>query len=329
MNFKNHIYNMAKQDVKTIVFPEAGFSDKIIEAVRFATKKNLAKAILLGDESALYLRYSALADENIQIINPKTSELKNIFIDEIYELRKSKGITKEDAEKLLEDPIYFATMMVKDGYADGMISGSESTSAQTFRPALQLIKGILPNKLVSSAMIVFIKKGLFDIRPILISDCALIENPTEEDLVEIAKNSVDFWKMMFFKEPKVAFLSYSTKGSAQSESIDRVKKASELFKKVLPDVVSDGELQLDVAMSQSACKSKNYEGQIKGDANVLIVPDINSGSLLVKAMHSVAGYTCVGPVTQGFARPVNDITRNATLNEIIMLIAITAIQAQL
>lgn len=329
MNFKNHIYNMAKQDVKTIVFPEAGFSDKIIEAVRIATNKKLAKAILLGDESALYLRYSALADENIQIINPKTSELKNLFIDEIYELRKSKGITKEDAEKLLEDPIYFATMMVRDGYADGMVSGSESSSASTFRPALQLIKGVLPNKLVSSCMMVFIKKGLFDMRPVLISDCALFENPTEEDLVEIARNSVDFWKMMFYKEPKVAFLSYSTKGSAKSESIDKVRKGTELFKKVLPEVVSDGELQLDVAISKSACKAKNYTGQINGDANILIVPDINSGSLLVKAMHSIAGYTCIGPVTQGFIRPINDVTRNATLNEIIMLIAITAIQAQL
>ncbi|MDD3397004.1 MAG: phosphate acyltransferase [Clostridia bacterium] len=329
MSFKKQIFNMAKQDVKTIVFPEAGFSDKIIEAVRIATQKKLAKAILLGDESALYLRYSALADENIQIINPKTSELRNLFIEEICELRKSKGVTKEECEKMLEDPIYFATMMVKDGYADGMVSGTESFSASTFKPALQLIKGVLPNKLVSSSMLVFIKKGLFKVRPILISDCALVENPTKENLVEIAKNSVDFWKMLFYSEPKVAFLSYSTKGSAKSESIAKMRSGTDLFKKTYPEVVADGELQIDVALSKKACKAKNYIGQINGEANILIVPDINSGSLLVKALHSVAGYTCIGPVAQGFARPVNDVTRNASINEIVMLIAITVIQAQL
>ncbi|MDD4408583.1 MAG: phosphate acyltransferase [Clostridia bacterium] len=329
MNLVKHISKMAQQDIKTIVFPEAGFSDRIIEAVKIATNKKLAKAILLGDESALFLRYSTLTDENIQIVNPKTSELKESFANEIYELRKSKGMTKEEAETLAEDPIYFATMMVKNGFADGMVSGAESTSASTFRPALQLIKSSRASKPVSSSML-FFKNNLFNNKIFLISDCALIENPTKQDLVEIAKNSVDFWKMLFFDEPKVAFLSYSTKGSAKGKSIDTMRNAAELFKKASPEVISDGELQFDVAISPRVAKIKGIvDGPIKGDANILIVPDINSGSLLAKALHSIGGYLCIGPVTQGLARPVNDVTRNSSIKEIVLLIAITAIQAQI
>ncbi|MDD2227221.1 MAG: phosphate acyltransferase [Clostridia bacterium] len=329
MNLVKHISKMAQQDIKTIVFPEAGFSDRIIEAVKIATNKKLAKAILLGDESALFLRYSTLTDENIQIVNPKTSELKESFANEIYELRKSKGMTKEEAETLAEDPIYFATMMVKNGFADGMVSGAESTSASTFRPALQLIKSSRASKPVSSSML-FFKNNLFNNKIFLISDCALIENPTKQGLVEIAKNSVDFWKMLFFDEPKVAFLSYSTKGSAKGKSIDMMRNAAELFKKASPEVISDGELQFDVAISPRVAKIKGIvDGPIKGDANILIVPDINSGSLLAKALHSIGGYLCIGPVTQGLARPVNDVTRNSSIKEIVLLIAITAIQAQI
>ncbi|MDD3231765.1 MAG: phosphate acyltransferase [Clostridia bacterium] len=329
MNLVKHISKMAQQDIKTIVFPEAGFSDRIIEAVKIATNKKIAKAILLGDESALFLRYSTLTNENIQIVNPKTSELKESFANEIYELRKSKGMTKEEAETLAEDPIYFATMMVKNGFADGMVSGAESTSASTFRPALQLIKSSRASKPVSSSML-FFKNNLFNNKIFLISDCALIENPTKQGLVEIAKNSVDFWKMLFFDEPKVAFLSYSTKGSAKGKSIDMMRNAAELFKKASPEVISDGELQFDVAISPRVAKIKGIvDGPIKGDANILIVPDINSGSLLAKALHSIGGYLCIGPVTQGLARPVNDVTRNSSIKEIVLLIAITAIQAQI
>lgn len=180
MNVKKQIFSMAQQDVKTIVFPEASFSDRIIEAVKIATQKGIAKAIILGDKSALFLRYSSLENENLQIINPKTSELRDIFIQKIYEARKSKGLTEEEAEKLIDDPIYFATMMVKEGYADGMVSGSESTSASTFKPALQLIKCAPASKLVSSSMLFFVKKGLFKTRPILIADCALVKNPSQE-----------------------------------------------------------------------------------------------------------------------------------------------------
>jgi len=329
MNLVKHISKMAQQDIKTIVFPEAGFSDRIIEAVKIATNKKIAKAILLGDESALFLRYSTLTNENIQIVNPKTSELKESFANEIYELRKSKGMTKEEAETLAEDPIYFATTMVKNGFADGMVSGVESTSASTFRPALQLIKGSRVSKPVSSSML-FFKNNLFNNKIFLISDCALIENPTKQDLVEIAKNSVDFWKMLFFDEPKVAFLSYSTKGSAKGKSIDTMRNAAELFKKASPEVISDGELQFDVAISPSVAKIKGIvDSPIKGDANILIVPDINSGSLLAKALHSIGGFSCIGPVTQGLARPVNDVTRNSSIKEIVLLIALTAIQAQI
>lgn len=329
MNLKKQIFNMAKQDVKKIVFPEASFSDKIIEAVRFVVKKGIAKAILIGDESALYLRYSSLESENLQIINPKTSDLRTDFAKEIFELRKEKGVSQKQAEELAQDPIYFGTMLVKNGYADAMVSGVESNSATTFRPALQLIKGKEPDSLVSSIMLYMGKNRTLKNRPILISDCALVENPTAEGLVEIAKNCVDFWKMIFIEEPKVAFLSYSTNGSANGESINKVKKGAELFKKMYPDVIADGEMQLDCAVMQASQTKKNPDCKIKGDANILIVPDINSGNLLGKAFQHIAGLTGVGPITQGFKRPISDMTRNSTIEEIVLLIAITAIQAQL
>ncbi|MDD4815629.1 MAG: phosphate acyltransferase [Clostridia bacterium] len=329
MNLKKQIFSMAKQDVKKIVFPEASSSDKTIEAVRYVVRKGIAKAILIGDESALYLRYSSLESENLQIINPKTSDLKNDFAKEIFELRKEKGMTKQQAEELAQDPIYFSTMLVKNGYADAMVSGAESNSADTFKAPLQLIKGKEKDSLISSIMLYMGKNHALKNKPILISDCALVENPTAEGLVEIAKNCVDFWKMLFIEEPKVAFLSYSTNGSAKGDSIDKVRKGAELFKKTYPYVIADGEMQLDCAIMPTSQSKKNPDCKIKGDANIFIVPDINSGNLLGKSIHHIAGLTGVGPITQGFKRPISDMTRNSTIEEIVLLIAITAIQAQL
>jgi len=220
-------------------------------------------------------------------------------------------------------------MLVKNGYADGMVSGSVSPSASTFRPALELLKSKIPDALISTSMLYIGKNKALKNKPILISDCALVENPTAEGLVDIAKNSVDFWKTIFIEEPRVAFLSYSTKGTAKGASIDKVRKGTEMFKKLYPEVIADGEMQLDCAIIPECQRKKCETSIIKGDANILIVPDINSGNLIGKAFHYVGGLTGIGPISQGFLRPINDLARNSTLEEIILLIAITAIQAQI
>ena len=329
MNVRKQIYKMARQDVKTLVFPEAGFSDRIISAVRIGTAKKLFKAILIGDESAMFLKYSSIANENIEIINSKTSDLKDVFAEEIFKLRQHKGLTIEEAKELSQDPFYFATMLVRDGYADGMVAGVESPSAKTFRPALQLIKGEQPNSLVSSIELFFGFNRALKNKPLFVSDCALVENPTAEGLAEIAKNCVDLWKTLFIEEPKVAFLSYSTNCSAESDSINKMRLATKIFKENMPEVVCEGEMQLDVALKSDIALKKHPESKIKGDANILIVPDINAGSILAKSLQIVAGLNCVGPLSQGLIRPVNDVARSSSVEEIILTSAITAIQAQL
>lgn len=329
MNFKKQIFAMARQDVQTIVFPEASFSDKVMQAVKILLKKRLVKVILIGDESAMYLRYSSLESPSLKIINPKTSELKDEFAKQIFALRGKKGVNLQDALELAENAYYFSIMLVKNGYADGIVTGSESSSVQTFKPAMELIKGTKPDALLSSSMLYVGYNFTLRNRPILISDCALVENPTAEGLVDIAKNCVEFWKMLFIQEPKVAFLSYSTQGSAKGESISKMQKASKLFAEKYPEIISDGEMQLDCAIVPKSQAKKFPESKIKGDANILIVPDINSGNMLGKAFHTVGGLEGIGPISQGFARPISDLSRNATINEIVLVSVITAIQAQI
>ncbi len=329
MNIKKQIFKMAQQDAKTLVFPEAGYSNRIVEAVRIGTSKNLFKAILLGDESEMFLKHGSLANENIEIINYEKSNLKETFAKEIFQLRQHKGLTEQQALDLIENPFYFACMLVRDGYADGMVSGVENTTAQTFRPALELIKGQQPNTLISTTELFFGRNRALKNKPIFVSDCALVENPTAEGLVEIAKNSVDLWRMLFIEEPKVAFLSYSTNKSADSESINKMREATELFKKRYPDVIADGEMQLDTAINPTISLKKFPDNKIKGEANILIVPDINSGSILAKSLQIISGLTCVGPISQGFSRPINDCARSSSVEEILLLSAITSIQSQL
>lgn len=328
MNFKKQIFAMARQDIKTLVFPEAGFSDKIIKAVKSLIKKHLIKAILIGDESALYLRYSSLENEDLRIINPKTSELKNEFAEQLFSLQKHKGMTKEFATNLVEDPYYFSTFLVKNNYADALISGSESFNATTLKPALEIIKGVKQDSLLSTTMLYVGKNRMLKNRAIMVSDCALIENPTAEDLVVIAKYCADFWKILFIDEPKIAFLSYSTNGSAESPSIEKMQTATKLFKQIYPDIVCDGEMQLDCAINSKFQEKKFPDSKIKGDANILIVPDINSGNILGNSIQYISGLMGIGPISLGFVSPISCLSRSCTIDEIIFNCVITAIQSQ-
>lgn len=318
------LYKQAKLLQKTIVFPEAGFSGRTIEAVKYIQKKKIAKPLLIGDESALVLRDKSLID--FQIVNPKTFAQKDELVKRLYEKRKDKGMTKEEAERLVLDPYYFGTLLVDAGFADGMVAGAEASTANTVRPALQIIKSKKKNGIVSSSFLMIGDNKFLDGKSLIISDCGLIKNPNEDQLYQIACQSVETYGCLGLNSPKVAFLSYSTKGSAEDESIDKVKHAYQKFKKT--GVICDGELQFDAAMVKRVASQKCPESPLKGDANVLIFPDLNSGNICYKAMQYLGGIKAVGPILQGLNKPVNDLSRGCSVEDIVILTAVTSLQSK-
>ncbi|MBQ8908860.1 MAG: phosphate acetyltransferase [Clostridia bacterium] len=314
----------AKRLGKTIVFPEAGFSDRTIEAVKYIQKKGIAKPILIGDESALALQDKKLID--FQIINPQTFPQREELAKRLYEKRKEKGMTMEQAQELVLDPYYFATLLVDMELADGMVAGAEASTANTVRPALQVVKAKKKGGIVSSCFIMYGENNKFiGDKCLILSDCGVIKHPTEDELYQIACHSVETYKSLGFNDPKVAFLSFSTKGSAEDDTVNVVRGAYEKFKKT--GIPCDGELQFDSAMVERVGNHKNPNGQIKGDANILIFPDLNSGNICYKAMQYVGGLTAVGPILQGLNKPVNDLSRGCSVEDIIIATAVTALQA--
>jgi len=314
----------ASRRQRTIVYPEAGFSDRIIEAVKKLKKEKIVNPILIGDESSLIVRHKELS--GFSIINPKTSSLREKFVKKLMQKRKDKGITQEEAEELVLDPYYFATLLVDEGIADGMVGGAECSTARNIKPALQLIKAEKKGGIVSSFFFMYGKNKFLNGKSLLIADCAVMENPTAEQLVEIANQSVDSARLFQIDEPRLAFLSYSTKGSAKSETAEKMKKANELFKR--PAVVSDGELQFDAAMVPRVAQNKDPNGKLGGNSNVLIFPNIDSGNICYKAMQYVGGLNAIGPILQGLKKPVNDLSRGCTVQDIIEISAVTALQAK-
>jgi phosphate acetyltransferase len=315
----------ARKRYKTIVFPEAGFSDRIIEAAQIISKKKLAKVILIADESALAIRFKKLAD--VTIINPKTSELTQGLAQKLYEIRKEKGMTVEKANQLILDPFYFGTMLVKEGYADGMVAGAEVPTSQTLRPALEIIK--TKTGLASSTMLFygFHKKVA---TPFFVSDPGFVPNPTSEQLALIAGQTCQTLKQFFGEAmvPNVAFLSYSTKGSAQGEMVDKMSTAAKLFKDANPNINSDGELQLDAAIIPEVASKKCPDSPVGGRANVLIVPDLNVGNTLYKTMQYFGSLHAIGPIVQGLNKPINDLSRGCSVHDVVILTLITAIQCE-
>ncbi len=318
------IYKEAEKLQKTIVFPEAGFSDRTQEAVKIITKKKLAKVLLIGDESALILRDKAFA--NYQIINPKTFTHLDQVVECLYSKRKAKGMTKEEAEKLALDPYYFATILVELGFADGMVAGAEASTANTVKPALQIIKAKKKGGVVSSCFLIYGKNKFLKNKSLVISDCGVLPNPNAEELAQIALDSVSTYNSLGLTDPKVAFLSYSTKGSANGESITKVRNAYEEFKK--SGITCDGEIQFDAAMVPEVAKHKCPNSPLKGDANILIYPDLNAGNISYKTIQYVGGLNAVGPILQGLNKPVNDLSRGCSVMDIVTITAITALQSK-
>ncbi|MEI3392753.1 MAG: phosphate acetyltransferase [Clostridia bacterium] len=332
MSFIEEIKNRAKEDKKTIILPEAE-DKRVLEAASKVIKQGFAKVILLGDEEKIKEDSSKnkIDLDGVDIINPLTSDKKEEYKQKLYELRKNKGMTLEQAEELLKEPIYFGMMMLKDenSRADGLVSGAAHSTANTLRPALQILKTKPGTKLVSAFFVMCVpdceygENGTF-----IFGDSGLNQNPTADELSEIAISSSKSFEQLVRKEAKVAMLSYSTKGSAKSELTEKVIEATELVKEKETNLMVDGELQLDAAIVPEIAASKAPDSPLKGEANVLIFPDLDAGNIGYKLVQRLAKAEAYGPLCQGIAKPVNDLSRGCSADDIVGVVAITAVQAQ-
>ncbi len=329
MNFIDNVKKRAKKDKKTIVLPES-MDERVIEAASKVIEEDIANIIIIGDKEEIDKNYPNYDISKAKIINPESSELTEDLINHLVELRKNKGMTYEEAKRLiLEDYMYFACMLVKDGFADGVVSGACHSSSNTLRPALQIIK-TKPDTLLVSAFFLMVvpdceygENGVF-----IFSDAGLEQNPTPEKLAAIAASSAESFKILVEKEPIVAMLSHSTKGSASHEDVDKVVEACKIANKLYPQYEIDGELQLDAAIVPEIAKSKAPDSKVAGRANVLIFPDLDAGNIGYKLVQRLAKAEAYGPITQGIAAPINDLSRGCSSDDIVGAIAITAVQAQ-
>ncbi len=332
MAFIEEIKNRAKNDIKTIILPESE-DKRVLEAASKVINQGFAKVILLGDENKISedsKKYNINLD-GVDIINPLTSEKKEEYKQKLYELRKNKGMTLEQAEELLKEPIYFGMMMLKDekSKADGLVSGAAHSTANTLRPALQILKTKPGTKLVSAFFVMCVpdceygENGTF-----IFGDSGLNQNPTADELSEIAISSSKSFEQLVQKKAKVAMLSYSTKGSAKSELTEKVIEATKLVKEKEANLKVDGELQLDAAIVPEIAASKAPDSPLKGEANVLIFPDLDAGNIGYKLVQRLAKAEAYGPLCQGIAKPVNDLSRGCSADDIVGVVAITAVQAQ-
>lgn len=330
MSFINDIKEKAKKDLKTIVLPEASDA-RVVGAAAVSLKEEYANIVLVGNETEI----RNIANENnydisnATIIDPKTSSKTDSYAEMLYELRKAKGMTLEEAKEKVLDEVYFGMMMIKNGDADGLVSGAIHSTSDTLRPALQILKTAPGTKLVSAFFVMVVPNCEYGENGVFVfGDCGLNQNPTSEELVEIAYSSSKSFEALVGKESRVAMLSYSTYGSAKSELTDKVIEATKLAKEAYPDMNIDGEMQLDAAIVPSVGKSKAPGSEIAGKANTLIFPDLNAGNIGYKLTQRLAKAEAYGPLCQGIAKPVNDLSRGCSLEDIAGVIAITAVQAQ-
>lgn len=330
MEFKSDIekkwFEKAKSLQKTIVLPEASYSDRMVKAGIKCAENEIAKIILLVKNDNDLDKYNLSAYPSIKVININTSEYLPMLADALYLKRKDKGLTQEDAMKLVHDEVYFATMMVELSLADGLVAGAEISTSKTFKPALQIIKGKTKQTKISS-FFVMVRENNGKEEKYVLADCGMNINPTAEEVSEIAKDSAKSAReIAFVDEPKVALLSYSTKGSAEGDSAIKMREAFNILEKSDVDFIYDGEIQLDASIVPEVAKLKCPNSKLKGEANVLVFPDLESGNIGYKLMARFGGFKAYGPVAQGMRKPINDVSRGATVDEIVVTIAITAIQ---
>lgn len=320
--FRWHLLERAREAKKCIILPE-GDEPRTLQAANICTEQHIAKCILIGKKAAIY----AAAEKNfieinqqIQIIDP--DDIREKYVEPLYELRKHKGMTLETAREQLQDNVVLGTMMLQLDEVDGLVSGATHTTANTIRPALQIIKTVSGINLVSSIFFMCLPNHV-----LVFGDCAINQNPTAEQLADIAIQSADS-AAIFDIPPRVAMLSFSTGSSAAGPDIDKVKIATEIAQKKRPDLLIDGPLQYDAAVSKHVASLKAPQSKIAGNATVFVFPDLDSGNIAYKAVAHSANIVSVGPIIQGLRKPVNDLSRGCIVEDIVFTIAITAIQAK-
>lgn len=329
MSFIESIKERAKQNKKRIVLPET-MDRRVLEAAEKIIREDIADIILIGKEEEIAENSKGLDISGAKIINPFTSDLTEELTLEFVEIRKNKGLTYDEAKKmLLEDYAYFACMLVKTGRADGVVSGACHSTANTLRPALQIIKTKPGTMLVSAFFLMVVPDCVYGNNGVFVfADSGLVQNPNSEELAAIAKSSAESFELLVGSEPSVAMLSHSTKGSASHPDVDKVVSAVKIAKERYPQYKIDGELQLDAAIVPEVAATKAPDSNVAGHANVLIFPDLDAGNIGYKLVQRLAKAEAYGPVTQGIAAPVNDLSRGCNVDDIVGVVAITAVQAQ-
>lgn len=329
MDFMSKMKTKAKVNVKTIVLPE-GEEERNLTAAAEITKEEIARIVLLGDVDNIRAKAAELSLDitGCEIIDPANGEKFEEYVDAFHELRKKKGVTPEQAREIMKDPMYYGTMMVKQDDADGMVSGAIHTTGDLLRPGLQIVKTAPGVSIVSSFFIMETNTEYGDHGTLLFADCAVNPMPDEEQLASIAISTADTGTKLMGFDSKVAMLSFSTMGSAEHEVVTKVQNAVKIANERRPDLAIDGELQADAALVASVGRQKAPDSKVAGNANILVFPDLQSGNIGYKLVQRFAGADAIGPITQGFAKPINDLSRGCSAEDIVNVVAVTAVQAQ-